>query len=81
VFLFEQEGAYVVRLHHAGQAGSHHTLAEFTRDDIQGLVAQGPTLRGVARAVGAAGTHSPASAIATSPDTTPADPGLAGSEG
>ena len=32
---------------YAGQAGSHHTLAEFTRDDIEGLVAQGPTLRGV----------------------------------
>jgi small subunit ribosomal protein S5 len=29
----------------AGQAGSHHSLAEFTRDDIQDLVAQGPGLR------------------------------------
>ena len=45
VFLFEQDGAYVVRLHVAGQAGSHHMLAEFTRDDIQDLVANGPSLR------------------------------------
>ena len=45
VMLFEQEGAYVVRLHIAGQATSRHTLAEFTRDDIQELVAQGPSLR------------------------------------
>ena len=45
VFLFEQDGAYVVRLHVAGQAGSHHMLAEFTNDDINALVSQGPTLR------------------------------------
>ena len=45
VFLFEQDGAYVVRLHVAGQAAAHHSLAEFTRDDIQDLVEQGPTLR------------------------------------
>jgi hypothetical protein len=45
VFLFEQEGAYVVRLNIGGQAGSHHSLAEFTKDDVDGLVAQGPALR------------------------------------
>jgi hypothetical protein len=45
VFLFEQDGAYVVRLHVAGQATAHHSLAEFTRDDIQDLVDQGPGLR------------------------------------
>jgi len=45
VFLFEQEGAYVVRLLVAGPHGVNHALAEFTRDDIEGLVAQGPTLR------------------------------------
>jgi len=45
VFFFEQEGAFVVRLFLGGQAGSHHTLAEFTRDDIAQLVTQGPTLR------------------------------------
>lgn len=55
VFLFEQEGAYVVRLHHAGQGSSHHALAEFTREDIQDLVAQGPTLRGTTRPTMAGG--------------------------
>jgi len=42
VFLFEQEGAYVIRLLVGGQAGVHHELAEFTHDDIVGLVAQAP---------------------------------------
>jgi hypothetical protein len=45
VFLFEQAGSYVVRLHVAGQAGSHHELAEFTKDDVETLVSDGPTLR------------------------------------
>ena len=45
VFFFEQDGAFVVRLFMGGQAGSHHVLAEFTRDDIAQLVTQGPTLR------------------------------------
>lgn len=45
VFLFEQDGAYVVRLSIGGQQGPHHELAEFTRDDVDGLVAQGPSRR------------------------------------
>ncbi|HEY5629180.1 MAG TPA: hypothetical protein VIR16_06685 [Candidatus Limnocylindrales bacterium] len=45
VFLFEQEGAYVVRLLMTAQAGVHHVLAEFTAEDVDGLVAQGPSLR------------------------------------
>jgi hypothetical protein len=45
VFFFEQDGAFVVRLYLAGQAGGHHTLAEFTRDDIAELVTRGPLLR------------------------------------
>jgi hypothetical protein len=45
VFFFEQDGAFVVRLLLAGQAGSHHALAEFTREDIDQLVARGPGLR------------------------------------
>ena len=45
VFFFEQEGAFVVRLLHSTQAGHHHELAEFTRDDITEMVARGPTLR------------------------------------
>lgn len=45
VFLFEQDGAYVIRLLVGGQTGSHHEIAEFTRDDISGLVAKAPSLR------------------------------------
>jgi hypothetical protein len=45
VFLFEQDGAYVVRLNMGGQQGAHHELAEFTRDDVDGLIAQAPALR------------------------------------
>lgn len=45
VFFFEQDGAFVVRLFMGGQAGGHHTLAEFTRDDIAAMVDAGPTLR------------------------------------
>ena len=45
VFFFEQEGAFVVRLLMSGQAGSRHELAEFTRDDIEQMVASGPSMR------------------------------------
>jgi hypothetical protein len=45
VFLFEQEGAYVIRLLTGGQQGVHHQLAEFTRDDVAELIAQGPLHR------------------------------------
>jgi hypothetical protein len=45
VFLFEQEGSYVVRLLVAAQHGSHHIIAEFTRDDLAELVLGGPKLR------------------------------------
>ena len=46
VFFFEQDGAFVVRLLMADQKGSHHVLAEFTREDIDALVNQGPSRRG-----------------------------------
>jgi hypothetical protein len=45
VFLFEQDGAYVIRLLVAGQMGSHHMLAEFTRDEVSALVAAAPKMR------------------------------------
>lgn len=45
VFFFEQDGAYVIRLHVVGPSGAHHSLAEFTRDDIETMVAEGPRLR------------------------------------
>jgi len=45
VFFFEQEGAFVLRLLMGGQQGSRHTLAEFTREDIDAMIANGPGLR------------------------------------
>jgi hypothetical protein len=45
VFFFEQDGAFVVRLLMASQAGSKHVLAEFTREDIDEMVSRGPALR------------------------------------
>ena len=45
VFFFEQDGAFVLRLLMSGQAGSRHVLAEFTREDIDEMVARGPALR------------------------------------
>lgn len=45
VFFFEQDGAFVVRLHQMSHAGSKHVLAEFTRDDIELLLADAPHLR------------------------------------
>ena len=45
VFFFEQDGAFVVRLLMTDAKGSRHVLAEFTREDIQALVAEGPSHR------------------------------------
>lgn len=73
VFLFEQDGAYVVRLHVAGQAGSHHILAEFTRDDINDLVRQGPSLR----VAGGLGSAAAARSAAGAPSTAPVQPAAA----
>jgi hypothetical protein len=58
VFLFEQDGAFVVRLLQGGQAGSRHSLAEFTREDIAELIARGPALRYEPTAGAAAATGS-----------------------
>jgi hypothetical protein len=85
VFLFEQEGAYVVRLLVGGQAGVHHLLAEFTRDDVSELVAQGPTLRVPERAKTAAPGAAPAASqtpAAPPPAPRPAAPApAAGTDG
>jgi hypothetical protein len=51
IFFFEQGGSFVVRTLVGGQAGSHHSLAEFTREDIEDLESRGPSLR--ARSTGA----------------------------
>jgi hypothetical protein len=53
-FFFEQDGAFVVRLLMPSPTGSRHILAEFTRDDIDGMVAQGPALRDRERGSGPA---------------------------
>ena len=45
IFYFEQGGAYVVRLHLVGPAGAHHSLAEFTKEDIEAMIAEGPRQR------------------------------------
>jgi hypothetical protein len=46
VFFFEQDGAYVLRLLMSTRQGSKHQLAEFTAEDLQSMVRQGPGLRG-----------------------------------
>jgi len=45
VFFLEQDGAFVVRLHRVGPTGGRHTLAEFTKDDIEAMIAQAPQAR------------------------------------
>jgi hypothetical protein len=45
VFFFEQEGAFVVRLLAGAATGSQHSLAEFTREDIEEMERRGPALR------------------------------------
>jgi hypothetical protein len=46
IFFFEQEGAFVLRLLSSSHGpGAQHMLAEFTREDIDRLVAEGPGLR------------------------------------
>jgi hypothetical protein len=56
VFFFEQEGAFVVRLLMGHQTGSRHELAEFTKEDIEAMVARGPSLRQPAAAPGTGAT-------------------------
>ena len=46
VFLFEQDGSYVVRLFaSAGTRGAGHQLAEFTRDEIMAMIQSAPEHR------------------------------------
>ena len=46
VFFFEQGGSYVVRLLMNTRQGNRHVLAEFTPEDLESMVQQGPKLRG-----------------------------------
>lgn len=40
IFFFEQEGAFVVRLLMPIRSGARHVLAEFTQEDLEGMVSQ-----------------------------------------
>ncbi len=60
VFLFEQEGAYVLRLLMTSQAGAKHVLVEFTREDVDGLIARAPALRTAPSAPAATAPGAPA---------------------
>jgi len=46
IFFFEQDGAFVMRLLMGTQTGSRHVIAEFTRDELEGMIAQAPDFRG-----------------------------------
>jgi hypothetical protein len=46
VFFFEQDGAFVLRLLMVTQIGSRHLIAEFTRDEVEAMIAQAPKFRG-----------------------------------
>jgi hypothetical protein len=45
IFFLEQDGSFVVRLYKVTQAGGHHVLAEFTKDDMDSLIAQASNTR------------------------------------
>jgi hypothetical protein len=62
VFLFEQEGSFVLRLLHAGSAGLiGHRLAEFTKDEILAMIEAAPRQRNGAPAKPAPATSAEAS--------------------
>ncbi|MBI2763321.1 MAG: hypothetical protein HYX54_06165 [Chloroflexi bacterium] len=58
IFFFEQDGAFVVRLHNGSQAGALHALVEFTREDVEALITRGPTFRLPPRPTGPDGAAS-----------------------
>ncbi|MFI5254135.1 MAG: hypothetical protein ACHQ15_01565 [Candidatus Limnocylindrales bacterium] len=45
IFLLEQEGAYILRLHMNTPTGLKHVLAEFTKDDVDEMIAVAPSRR------------------------------------
>ena len=45
VFFFEQDGNFVLRLLMSSQAGSRHVLFEFTKDDVERMISEGPARR------------------------------------
>jgi hypothetical protein len=45
VFFLEQDGNFVLRLLMSSQAGSRHQLFEFTKEDVDGMIAEAPGRR------------------------------------
>ena len=45
IFFLEQDGAFVVRILPGGPVAGSHRIIEFTREDIEDLIAKGPALR------------------------------------
>ncbi len=45
IFFFEQDGAFVLRLLMLTQTGSRHVIAEFTREDVESMMAAAPENR------------------------------------
>jgi len=45
IFMLEQDHSFVVRLLMPSRTGPRHVLAEFTREDIDGMVASAPQMR------------------------------------
>jgi len=58
VSFFEQDGAFVVRMLSTMKSGSSHVLAEFTREDIEVMIAEGPRLRAPEEPAGTAASKS-----------------------
>ena len=57
VFLFEQDGSFVLRLLHAGAGGMiGHRLAEFTKDEILAMIEAAPQQRNAQPAIAPAAT-------------------------
>jgi hypothetical protein len=52
VFFLEQDGNFVVRLLMSSQAGSRHVLFEFTKEDVDRMISEGPAGRNRRAATG-----------------------------
>jgi hypothetical protein len=46
IFFFEQDGVFVLRLLMWTQTGSRHVIAEFTRDEVDAMIAAAQEARG-----------------------------------
>jgi len=45
VFFLEQDGNFILRLLMSSQAGTRHVLSEFTKEDVERLISEGPARR------------------------------------